>query len=57
LTEGFQKRVEMLRNNGRCESLLAPEVVIERAFRDTDERDYVPNADARVAETLKQRSR
>ena len=56
LDQGFQEDVEMLGKNGRCESLLALEVVIERALRDVDGRRYVPNADARVAQALKQRS-
>ena len=51
----FLKRVEMLGDNRGCESLFALEVVIERAFRDVDGRSYVPDADVRVAETLKQR--
>jgi hypothetical protein len=55
LTEGFHKRIEMLGEDSRSESLLALEVVIERAFRDVDGRGYVPNADVRVAKTLKQR--
>jgi hypothetical protein len=52
--KNIKKRIEMLGEDRRCESLLASEVVIERAFRDADGRGYVPNADARVSEPLKQ---
>src|SRR5271170_2078704 len=55
LTKGFHERIEMLREDSRSESLFAPEVVIERPFRDVDGRGYVSNADVRVAKTLKQR--
>jgi hypothetical protein len=56
LDKGFQKRIELLGEDCRSESLLASEVVIERAFRDANGRGYVPNADARVSELLKQHS-
>jgi hypothetical protein len=52
----FKKRIELLREDGRRESLLTCEVIVERAFRDADGRGYVPNADARVSEPLKQQS-
>jgi hypothetical protein len=55
LTKSFHERIEMLGEDSRSESLLALEVVIEGAFRDVDGRSYVPDADARVAEALKQR--
>jgi hypothetical protein len=56
LTKSFHERIEMLGEDSRSESLLALEVVIERAFRDVDARSYVPDADAGVSEALKQRS-
>jgi hypothetical protein len=55
LKKGVHERIEMLGEDSRSKSLLALEVVIERTFRHVDGGGYVPNSDARVAETLKQR--
>ena len=54
LGEAFQEDAEMLREHGRGKSFLAFEVVIECALRNGDRRGYVPNADMRIAKTLKE---
>src|SRR5690349_6966449 len=49
----LEKRVELMGEDGRRESLLAAEVIVKRALGDVDVRCDVANAYARVAESLK----